>query len=484
MLFHRSIKAVPALLVALGGLAACSSEGPSASSSTSQGGGAGGSGPAAGPTYYKDIAPILQKSCQTCHRAGDIAPFGLMTYEEAVAAAPLMVIETKERSMPPWGAQDSDECKPRFGWKDDLRLSDAEIKLFEEWSLAGTPAGDPKDAPAPVDPPSRELAGKTHELLPDNAYVTSGDSDEFICFTMDPKLTKESYLNGWGFLPSNSKVVHHILLFQDTMNEGPAMDTADGTTDGAYKCFGGPGIGGARLIAGWAPGGVASNLPPDVGMTMAAGERLVMQIHYHPAGTTADPDQTKVQLKFSDVKPAYTLFTRLVGNFQNASPNGDGLLPGPNDGAGGVEFTIPAGASGHTETMMFTMPDKIGGVPTPQLGIYSVAAHMHIVGVDEKIEIERAAGSPSPSAECLLHEPQWNFSWQRGYAYDTALDSLPTIGPGDKLKIRCTYDNTLNNQALVGGLKEQNLSAPVDVTLGESTLEEMCLTGVGLLLKN
>lgn len=473
--------ALPALVLALAGLSACSSEDPGAGGDTT--GGTTGGGPYTGPTFHKDIAPILQKNCQSCHRPGDIAPFSLVTYEEAAAAAPLMVAETKARTMPPWGAMETAECKPRFGWKDDLRLSDADIKLIEDWQKAGAPEGDPKEAPAPIQVPSSELPNKTQELFPKTPYVTSGSSDEFICFTFDPKLTKESYLNGTGFVPGNPKVVHHILLFSDPMNEGEAQDAADGKADGSYRCFGGPGIGGAKLIAAWAPGGVPNNLPPEVGMTMAAGERLIMQIHYHPAGATADPDNTAVQLRFMDTKPPYTLFTNLIGNAKGPVVNGTGLLPGPNDGVNGPQFFIPALASGHTETMVTTVPEKINGVPTPQFGLFFVGAHMHIVGVDEKIDIERAAGSPDVASECLLHEPKWNFAWQRGYGFDAPLDGLPRVGPGDKITLRCTYDNTLNNEALMGGLKEQNLAAPVDVTLGESTLEEMCLSALGLVLK-
>jgi len=102
-------------------------------------------------TFHKDVEPILQRSCQTCHSPGNIAPISLMGYHDATPFAGTMVKRTSERSMPPWGAFDTDECKPRVPWKDDLRLSDADIAVFDAWNRAGVPEGDPNDAPpAPI----------------------------------------------------------------------------------------------------------------------------------------------------------------------------------------------------------------------------------------------------------------------------------------------------------------------------------------------
>lgn len=430
--------------------------------------------PYSGPTYHKDIVPILQKSCQSCHRPGDIAPFGLMSYEEAKAAAPLMTIETKARTMPPWGAFETGECKPKNPWKEDLRLSDDEIATIEAWHQAGAPEGDPKDAPAPIETFANDLEGKDLELAPSDPFVTSGDLDQFQCFVLDPKLLETKYMNGVFFVPGNPKVVHHILLFSDPGKES----LKNAPVGGNYTCFGGSGVPGTKLLAGWAPGGVPMELPANIGTPLEAGSLLVMQIHYHPGGTTADPDATAVQMRFSDAPPEYYLTTALIGNDQTPKPGGDGLLPGPNDGAG-PEFRIPAGAKGHTETMVFTLPGMLNGGPTPKIWIYNVGAHMHLVGVDQKISITHTDGAE----ECLLQEPQWDFSWQRGYAYDAPIESLPVFAPGDKLVNRCTYDNSKDNPALVDALLEQGYTDPVDVGMGESTLEEMCLSALGVLTK-
>jgi hypothetical protein len=103
---------------------------------------------------------------------------------------------------------------------------------------------------------------------------------------------------------------------------------------------------------------------------------------------------------------------------------------------------------------------------------------MHLVGVDERIALEKADGA---GELCLLHEPRWDFSWQRTYAFDADVPDLPLLAPGDRLTIRCTYNNTMENEALARALSEQDVPEPVDVTMGESTLDEMCLSAVQLV---
>src|SRR5262249_49266908 len=157
---------------------------------------------------------------------------------------------------------------------------------------------------------------------------------------------------------------------------------------GGYDCFGGPGIA-AALLAGWAPGGVPNEYPPNVGRLIPAGSKLVMQGHYHPAGAPARPGPNKVEMRVTAAKPPEPAVVALLGNFKGPLPGGDGLLPGPDDPNGTPTFLIPAGAVGHTETMRYTLPAMSGGQPLPALKLYGGATHMHYVGTDMKISVER-----------------------------------------------------------------------------------------------
>jgi Copper type II ascorbate-dependent monooxygenase, N-terminal domain len=454
----------PIALVALGvALAACSSSPntePNAEPTTPASG-----GPVAAVTFHKDVEPILQRSCQGCHVPGGIAPFGLVSYQEAHLVAAGMVEQTTARSMPPWHALNTAECTPPLGWKNDLRLTDAEVATISAWHDAGAPEGDPKDAP-PARALTGGLPGVALELKPQTPFSLAPKDDQFRCFVFDPKLTSDAYVNGVFVVPGNSAVVHHVLVFTDPSGASRAM--ADGSM--SYDCFGGSGIADSELLAAWAPGGVPLEYPPNVAVPVAAGSLLVMQVHYHPhSETEAASDATTVQLRFGAAPPQYRAISKLIGNFRTGLPGGDGLLPGPGDPATGVSFLIPAGASGHTESMQLSFTSaRLGGV-APYL--YGVGGHMHLVGVDEKISLAKADGTN----QCLLQIPHWDFDWQRRYDYDAAIEKLPLIAPGDKLQIRCTYDNTMQNPKVVGALKQQNLQAPSDVGLGETTLDEMCL---------
>ncbi len=96
-------------------------------------------------TFYKDVLPILQKNCQTCHRPGQVAPMSLLTYQDARPWAKAMKLKVVTRQMPPWNAD------PNFGhFANDRSLKQSEIDTIAAWADQGAPAGDPKDAPPPA----------------------------------------------------------------------------------------------------------------------------------------------------------------------------------------------------------------------------------------------------------------------------------------------------------------------------------------------
>src|SRR5206468_1583737 len=95
-------------------------------------------------TYYKEVLPILQKNCQDCHRPGEVGPFSLLTYRQAVNWAPDIKQYTQSRTMPPWKINEG------VAFHNDRRLSDKEIATLAAWADGGTSEGNPKDAPPPV----------------------------------------------------------------------------------------------------------------------------------------------------------------------------------------------------------------------------------------------------------------------------------------------------------------------------------------------
>src|ERR1700689_2529545 len=94
------------------------------------------------PTFNRDIAPILYKNCATCHRPGEVAPFSLLTYQDAAKRARQIATVTHSRFMPPWKAE------PGYGtFQNERRLTDDQIALLGEWAANGAPEGDPGGDP-------------------------------------------------------------------------------------------------------------------------------------------------------------------------------------------------------------------------------------------------------------------------------------------------------------------------------------------------
>jgi hypothetical protein len=431
-----------------------------------------------GPTYHTDIEPILRRSCVGCHHDSGLAPFSLATYADAKEFAMSLPGATRSGLMPPFGAETTDECQPEHPWRDDPRLSEAEIDLLQAWYDAETPEGvDTGDPSAPAPSYTFELPGVQKEVAPAAAFLATGDSDIFRCFVLDPELTADTYLNGAQVLPGNPSVVHHAVLFSDP--EGASTGLAD--ADGGYDCFGGADVPGAQIVDVWVPGSPPREYPPDVGIPLTAGTKLVMQIHYHPLGASPEPDSTRLQLRFVDA-PSYQLVTIGMGNYSGPSIEesyGIGeLLPGPND-EGGVEFRVPAHAADHTESMRLTLGLGDDG-EVPPIYVFGVFNHMHYVGTDMRLSMKHA--DRGGAEECLLHTPHWDFSWQRFYAYDRPIEQLTRIGPGDVFEMFCKYDNSLGNPYVMRALKEQGMMEPIDVHLGEQTLDEMCVSALQVVV--
>ena len=205
---------------------------------------------------------------------------------------------------------------------------------------------------------------------------------------------------------------------------------------------------------------------------MDPGAKILVQMHYHPTGKGPELDQSTLDLEWTTQQPEWEAALALVGNNNKLKANGTGLQIGPNDTNGTAEFLIPANVSDHTETMIYRQEIPLA------LPIFAVGTHMHYVGTDMQIDFQNNAEGGS---ECLVETPQWNFNWQRLYAFDTSIEEYPKIRPGDALTMRCSYNNSMSNKFVGQALQDQGLKQPVDVHLGEQTLDEMCLGIFGVL---
>ncbi|MES2644395.1 MAG: hypothetical protein V4850_33220 [Myxococcota bacterium] len=418
------------------------------------------------PTWHADVAPIVVGKCGGCHSAGSIAPFALDDYGAAGPMADAALAAVEAGTMPPFDAYETDDCQPPQPWKNDPRLTEEEKATLRAWAEAGAPEGDPATAAPLPEPAGYALEGNVQTIEPGAAHTTSGDTDEFLCVSMDPELLTDGWLTGLDVLPGNSEVVHHAVVFSDP--EGTSASWGDDYT----SCFD---VSGGQVLGVWVPGSPPLEYPEGSAITVAAGSRIVMQLHYHAGGRVADPDLTQVVLRWTDTAPEWTALVTAIGN---ASDETAGLLPGVNDRMAGAEFRIPANKADHVETMAIPIPEG-----TQEFSFFSIATHMHMVGTDMQIRWRRGVPEADEAPEDCLVRTGWDFDWQRTYAYDAPIEELPKGRGGDTLWMQCHYDNTLANPGVQRALADAGLDEPIDVTLGEGSLDEMCIGIVGLVLR-
>src|SRR5262249_53031192 len=153
-----------------------------------------------------------QNNCQTCHRPGEVGPFSLMTYRQAVNWAGDLKDYTQSHKMPPW--------KPTDGlpFHNDRRMSDKDIATLAAWVDAGTPAGEPKDAPPPRQFPDGWQLGKPDLVLTMDSDFQVGPTgrDVFRCMVLPTHLTEDKFVTAVELRPGNPRIVHHTLTFVDT----------------------------------------------------------------------------------------------------------------------------------------------------------------------------------------------------------------------------------------------------------------------------
>ena len=422
-------------------------------------------------TWHQDVAPIMAERCMGCHQPGGIGPFDITSYEIAAENAGRMIDAIDKGVMPPFDAREEADCTPRFGWVDDPRLSPTEVDTIKLWIEDGLAEGTPAPKP-PI--PGTDLDGVTKTLKPVVPFTASGLQDQFICFVLDPQLPAGAWLTGLQVRPGNPLVVHHVVV-------GELMPGAEHDAVIAERGVGMPWdcsqtqTPGNFIINVWTPGNQPMETPNELAVPIVGGAKLVINIHYHAAGMVHDPDATSIDLRTSTVWPRKMYFVGAFGNeFQAPS-----LLADPDDRAGTPEFRVPANSATHTEHMRVTVP-SLGDIQ--EVKLYSANPHMHMIGTHIRAKIERPAPRGSdPQNECLANG-KWNFDWQRTYIYDTSLDNLPSLRPGDVVDLECKFDNTMANPFVQRALEDAGLVAPIDVTLGEGSLDEMCLEIFGFAI--
>ena len=395
------------------GSGAAGSSGGGNGVSGGNGGASGGGGASSGNiTFYRDVMPILQKDCLSCHATGGVAQPVLDSAPSAIAAATTIEAAIQSKEMPPFPPAEG--CNAYVG---ERRISAVDQQTIAQWVAGGAAAGDPMTAPPAMSGGGALQLGTPDKHLAAGPFTptypgSAGANDLYWCFVLDPQLGAASDLVAMNIVPGQKSEVHHVIVFRDPGGTGSAGKPASG-----YECNGAPG----EMLTGWVPGSGPLQLPSGVGMTISPGDKLLMQVHYHkdPAVATT-PDATAADLYFSPTttpEHAYVVW------------------------AGTPLFTIPANAKGYAVSSTCTVNGS--------WKLLGVAPHMHQHATKFASNIQAASGNA-----CLMNIPRWDFGWQGGYF----LQQPVQLAVGDKISTTCTYDNDTASQ----------------IKFGEATTDEMC----------
>ncbi len=432
------------------------------------------------PTYYGEAKAILDTRCATCHQEGDIGPFPLTTYEEVVQTSAIAVMSIENGSMPPF--LPSHDCND---YATDFDLSPEERETLLAFFDAGAPEGDPAADTSPGIPRA-EMEVDLVLPLPE-PYTPTLEPDDYRCQLIDPGITEPTYVTGFQVLPDQRAIVHHNITFLVPASARETYEAYDEAEEGpGWTCFGGPRGGGeepgfsleelAKLledpqglssragatgtVGSWVPGATQGALPPGTGILLQPGDLLVAQMHYNTQSASPVADQSEILLRTAPEVERQAITLPLL---DLAWPTGLAFLGEPMD--------IPAGEPDASASVVLegdgafieSFRAQLGAGPDDPLRIHAANVHMHELGTVGRIDLLRASGEE----ECVIHYPDWDFSWQGSHQ----LVEPMLLYPDDAVRLSCRWDNTAENQPVIDGEQLE----PRDVSWGEGTRDEMCL---------
>jgi len=448
----------------------------------------GEAAPAPAPSFSRDVAPVIAEKCAGCHRLGGIAPFPLVTARQISANSAAIAGAVQARLMPPWPPG---RRSPAYVGQDTRILSAGQRASILAWVRAGARVDGPAGKPAAQRGPEVRTGETLLDLKMQTAYTPAapkGVTDDYHCFLLDPKQSRDGFVTSARIDPGQPKIVHHVILFRvpaSQVAEAKRLDAAD--SGPGWSCFGGTGLpagdgagiadslNNANWIAAWAPGWGGNRLPEGTGVQLPAGSQIVMQVHYNLLNGRA-PDRSRALLTVAPGSAGLTpLQTMLLpGPVELACAKGEhGRLCSRNEALldltrkyGSSAAFVPAGllilCGGNAANPVASPVSTCDRRITEPTTIYVAAGHMHLLGASIKLELNPG----TPRAKVLLDIPRWDFHWQNAYTLATPVRAEP----GDVVRVTCRHDVTKRTHGGHGVPK-----TPRYVLWGEGTTDEMCL---------
>lgn len=380
-------------------------------------------------TYNSDVACILFEHCTTCHHDGGIAPFSLMTYDDASAAAYGVMQAVNAGTMPPW--------PPNPGYNHlahERLLTEEEIQLVNDWVNEGAPEGTGSAPAQPTYTGDEQISSPDLVLIMPEYTINSNGEDVFRCFVMPTSFPEDIYVTALEVVPGNRSAVHHVMIYYDETDLPQQFDDAE--PGPGYTSFGTTNSEASVPVAGWGPGQGIKVYPDGMGVRIPAGASVVMQIHYPPTAN-GQTDQSKINMVYTTDPLRAISIHSFIDHFNL------------NEGT----LTVPANEV-RTFTGQYTLPLQ------QDITLLDVNIHMHLLGQSARTW----AVLPNNETVPLMEVDDWDFHWQGFYDFKQPI----RIPGGTTFYGEATYDNTTANS-------DNPNNPPQTVNVGNDSDEEMML---------
>ena len=403
-------------------------------------------------TFYKDVLPVLQKNCQSCHRPGQIAPMSFLTYNSARPWAKAMKAAVVTQKMPPWFAD------PQYGhFSNDSSLKQSEIDTIVKWVDSGAPEGDAADAPRAIQWPENNWQIQPDVIVDVPPFrVPASGLVEWTNITIPNPFKEDTWVTAILVRPDNVAVTHHIgVLFKahtaetaynaprwtdkkrdESGNEFPRYKSPEQQPQLAQLSLA------VAIEASYVPGMHFSDYSLyESGKLIPANVDLDIQVHYTPNGREVI-DHPQVGFVLAKKEPKYRYISYAISAPQDA----DTFAIPPNN----PNWESPAAEAVFEEDA--------------QLVWFS--PHMHVRGKDMTYRLEY----PDGRKEIILNVPHYDFNWQLGYELATPIN----VPKGTRFVATAHYDNSPNNKF--------NPDPNRTVYYGNQTWEEMMQPFFGVIV--
>ncbi len=405
--------------------------------------------PATVPTFTKDVAPIVFTKCAACHRAGEVAPMTLTSFEDVRPWAKVIKAKGMSREMPPWGADPAHSLKMR----NDRSLSQAQIDTIVAWVDGGAPNGSDADLP----PMPAFAEGWTFgrepdailEMPVDFSIPAEGELGVQMFYSKVP-WSEDKFAETLEIRPGNRAVVHHAGVFVVDIPEGATivngrlvMPDGKASTDrgaGAAGRGDDTALPGANKLLSWVPGRGVDSHRADIGKRIPAGKYINWQVHYNPIGQPAH-DRTRLGIWFNKQAVTHELLIRQAGDALATTKGGLSLYRAEGKE---VEYTADEGSTRRRSKTPNIPPyaedwSLTGITPvTEDITLYAMSPHMHLRGKSLRWVIVY----PDGKEQTILDVPKFDFNWQIEYELETPLK----IPAGSKILGIGKYDNSPKNR--------------------------------------